>query len=130
MSKRSNWSIPYVIFLVFFVALPLVLVMVYAFQDGQGRFTLENITKFFTDRDALSTFAVSIEVALENTGLCILLGYPAAWILANKQYNKSAVTIVLFIMPMWINALMRTLATAQLARAPSCSVWSTTICRS
>ena len=90
MSKRSNWSIPYVIFLVFFVALPLVLVMVYAFQDGQGRFTLENITKFFTDRDALSTFAVSIEVALENTGLCILLGYPAAWILANKQYNKSA----------------------------------------
>ena len=114
MSKRSNWSIPYVIFLVFFVALPLVLVMVYAFQDGQGRFTLENITKFFTDRDALSTFAVSIEVALENTGLCILLGYPAAWILANKQYNKSAVTIVLFIMPMWINALMRTLATAQL----------------
>ena len=76
MSKRSNWSIPYVIFLVFFVALPLVLVMVYAFQDGQG--------------------------------------YPAAWILANKQYNKSAVTIVLFIMPMWINALMRTLATAQL----------------
>ena len=114
MSKRSNWSIPYVVFLVFFVVLPLVLVMVYAFQDSQGHFTLGNLTKFFTDRDALSTFAVSIEVALENTALCILLGYPAAWILANKQYNKSAVTIVLFIMPMWINALMRTLATAQL----------------
>ena len=114
MSKRSNWSIPYVIFLVFFVVLPLVLVMVYAFQDSQGHFTLGNLAKFFTDKDALSTFAVSIEVALENTALCILLGYPAAWILANKQYNKSAVTIVLFIMPMWINALMRTLATAQL----------------
>ena len=114
MSKRSNWSIPYVVFLVFFVALPLVLVMVYAFQDSQGHFTLGNLAKFITDRDALSTFAVSIEVALENTALCILLGYPAAWILANKQYNKSAVTIVLFIMPMWINALMRTLATAQL----------------
>ena len=114
MSKRSNWSIPYAIFLVFFVVLPLVLVMVYAFQDSQGHFTLGNLAKFFTDKDALSTFAVSIEVALENTALCILLGYPAAWILANKQYNKSAVTIVLFIMPMWINALMRTLATAQL----------------
>ena len=96
--------------------------MVYAFQDSQGHFTLGNLAKFFTDKDALSTFAVSIEVALENTALCILLGYPAAWILANKQYNKSAVTIVLFIMPMcvlfimpmWINALMRTLATAQL----------------
>ena len=114
MGKRSNWSIPYVVFLVFFVVLPLVLVMVYAFQDSQGHFTFGNLAKFFTDKDALSTFAVSIEVALENTALCILLGYPAAWILANKQYNKSAVTIVLFIMPMWINALMRTLATVQL----------------
>ena len=46
--------------------------------------------------------------------LCILIGYPAAWILANKKLNRSAVTIVLFILPMWINALMRTLATAEL----------------
>jgi len=114
MGKRSNWSIPYVIFMVLFVVLPLVLVLVYAFQDSQGHFTMANFTKFFTDKDALSTFAVSIEVALETTVLCILFGYPAAWILANRDYNKSAVTIVLFIMPMWVNALMRTLATAQL----------------
>ena len=102
------------VFLVLFVVLPLVLVMLYAFQDDSHRFTFSNIGKFFTDRDALSTFAVSVEVALENTAICILLGYPAAWILSNKKYNRSAVTIVLFIMPMWINALMRTLATAQL----------------
>ena len=57
---------------------------------------------------------MSIEVAIENTLICILLGYPAAWILSNKELNRSAVTIVLFIQPMWINALMRTLATAQL----------------
>ena len=114
MGKRSNWSIPYVIFMVIFVVLPLVLVLVYAFQDSQGHFSMANFTKFFTDKDALSTFAVSIEVALETTVLCILIGYPAAWILANRDYNKSAVTIVLFIMPMWVNALMRTLATAQL----------------
>ena len=112
--KRSDWTIPYLVFMILFVVLPLLLVVLYAFQDGSGRFTLANITKFFTDKDALSTFAVSIEVAVENTALCILLGYPAAWILANKKYNKSAVTIVLFILPMWVNALMRTLATAQL----------------
>ena len=112
--KRSHWSIPYVVFLTIFVVLPLVLVLVYAFQDGSGHFTFANITKFFTDSDALSTFAVSIEVAIENTLICILLGYPAAWILANKDLNHSAVTIILFIMPMWINALMRTLATAEL----------------
>ena len=112
--KRSDWTIPYLVFMILFVVLPLLLVVLYAFQDGSGRFTLANITKFFTDKDALSTFAVSIEVAVENTALCILIGYPAAWILANKEYNRSAVTVVLFILPMWVNALMRTLATAQL----------------
>ena len=112
--KRSYWSLPYVIFLAIFVALPLVLILLYAFQDGEGHFTLENFTHFFTDSDALGTFAVSIEVAIENTLICILLGYPAAWILANKEFNRSAITIILFIMPMWINALIRTLATAEL----------------
>ena len=114
MNKRSSWALPYFIFLVMFVVLPLLLVLVYALQDGSGHFTLSNVTKFFTDSDALSTFAVSIEIAIETTLMCILIGYPAAWILSNKEYNRSAVTIVLFIMPMWINALMRTLATAEL----------------
>ena len=114
MRKRSNWSIPYLVFLIIFVVLPLILILVYALQDSQGGFTLANITRFFSDKDSLSTFAVSIEVALENTILCILIGYPAAWILSRRDYNKSTVTIILFIMPMWINALMRTLATAQL----------------
>ena len=114
MTKRSTWALPYAIFLVLFVALPLILIMFYAFRDGSGHFTLDNFTKFFTDKDAIQTFALSLEIAIENTALCILLGYPAAWILANKKLNKSAVTIVLFIMPMWINALMRTLATAEL----------------
>ena len=100
--------------MVIFVVLPLILIVMYAFQDGTGHFTLSNITRFFTDSDSLSTFALSIEVAIENTLICILLGYPAAWILANRELNRSAVTVMLFIVPMWINALMRTLATAEL----------------
>ncbi len=114
MGKRSNWALPYFIFLVLFVALPLLLIVLYALKDGSGGFTLSNITRFFSDGDALSTFAVSIEVAIENTLICLLLGYPAAYILANKDLNKSAVTAILFILPMWVNALMRTLATAEL----------------
>lgn len=114
MTKRSSWSIPYLVFLTVFVVLPLILVVVYAFQDSYGHFTLANITKFFSDSDAMGTFALSMEVAIENTLICILLGYPAAWILANRNLNRSAVTVVLFILPMWINALMRTLATAEL----------------
>ena len=114
MGKRSNWAIPYFIFLVLFVALPLLLVAMYAFQDNYGHFTFANISRMFTDTDAMSTFVVSLEVALENTLICLLLGYPAAFILSRKDLNKSAVTAILFILPMWINALMRTLATADL----------------
>ena len=114
MNRRSSWALPYFIFLVIFVVLPLVMILLYALQDGSGHFTLANITKFFTDKDALSTFALSIEVAIENTLLCIAIGYPAAYILADNKLNRSAVTVVLFILPMWINALMRTLATAEL----------------
>jgi spermidine/putrescine transport system permease protein len=114
MNKRSSWALPYFIFLVLFVVLPLLLIVMYALQDGSGHFTLRNITKFFSDKDALSTFALSIEVAIENTLLCVLIGYPAAYILADNKLNRSAVTVVLFILPMWINALMRTLATAEL----------------
>ena len=114
MGKRSNWAIPYFIFLVLFVALPLLLVAMYAFQDNYGHFTFANISRMFTDTDAMSTFVVSLEVALENTLICLLLGYPAAFILSRKDLNTSAVTVILFILPMWINALMRTLATADL----------------
>lgn len=112
--RKYTWSYPYFIFLAIFAVLPLVLVAVYAFQDAQGHFTFENITRIVSDSNALNTFAVSIEVAIENTLICLLLGYPAAWILANREYNTSMVTVILFILPMWINALMRTLATAEL----------------
>ena len=114
MNKRSSWALPYFIFLLLFVALPLLLILIYALQDNSGHFSLANISKFFSDGDSLSTFALSMEVALENTVLCILIGYPVAYILANRKLNRSAVTVVLFILPMWVNALMRTLATAEL----------------
>ncbi|MCQ2174323.1 MAG: ABC transporter permease [Bacteroidales bacterium] len=114
MSKRSTWVLPYAIFLAVFVVLPLVLIAVYAFQDNSGHFTLGNVLRFFSDSDAVSTFALSLEVAIETTLLCLLLGYPAAWILANKKFGFTTVTIVMFIMPMWVNALLRTLATAEL----------------
>ncbi len=112
--KRSSWSIPYLVFLILFVVVPLGLILVYAFLDGSGHFTLDNIAKFFQDKDSLQTFALSIEIAIENTAICLLLGYPVAWILTNRNLNRSAVIIVLFILPMWVNALMRTLATAEL----------------
>ncbi len=117
MNKRSSWALPYLIFMILFVVLPLLLIAVYAFSDGNGHFTLSNLLAFFTEPKIMNSFLVSLEVALENTLICILIGYPVAFILADKNLNKSAVTVVLFILPMWINALMRTMATAEIFNA-------------
>lgn len=114
MTKKSTWAVPYFVFLVLFVVLPLLLIAVYAFTDNHGSFTLSNITAFFTESKIVNSFLVSLEVALENTLICILIGYPAAYILADRKLNRSSLTAVLFILPMWINALMRTLATAEI----------------
>ena len=108
--KRSHWSIPYVVFMAIFVVLPLLLVMVYAFQDGTGHFTLANITRFFTDSDALGTFAVSLEVAIENTLICILIGYPAALFIASLSDRAQTLMTLLMTLPMWINMLLKTYA--------------------
>lgn len=117
MNKRSSWALPYLIFMILFVVLPLLLIAVYAFSDGNGHFTFSNLLAFFTETKIMNSFLVSLEVALENTLICILIGYPVAFILADKNLNKSAVTVVLFILPMWINALMRTMATAEIFNA-------------
>lgn len=112
--KRSNWSIPYLIFLIIFVVLPLVLIFLYAFQDAEGNFTMANFAKFISSPEAANTFVYSIGVAIVTTVLCILLGYPAAYILSNTELCRSKVMVVLFILPMWINILVRTLATVAL----------------
>ena len=112
--KRSNWSFPYFIFLLIFVVLPLVLIFLYAFQDAEGNFTLKNFAKFISSPEAANTFVYSIGVAIITTLLCILLGYPAAYILSNSELYRSKVMVVLFILPMWINILVRTLATVAL----------------
>ncbi len=114
VAKRSNWTIPYALFLAFFVVLPLILIGVYAFRNTEGSFTLQNFTKFFTQSEALNTFIYSVGIALITTILCILFGYPAAYILSNSELTRGRTLILLFILPMWINVLMRSLATVAL----------------
>ena len=71
-NKRANWAIPYSIFLAMFVALPLILIVVYAFQNGDGGFSLENFIKFVEQPEAVNTFIYSLGIALITTILCIL----------------------------------------------------------
>ena len=112
--RRSSWSIPYVVFLLLFVALPLLLIGVYAFQDVDGHFSLVNFTQFVQQSESLNTFIYSIGIAIINTIICLVVGYPAAYILSNKEYTRSKTMVLLFILPMWVNILIRTLATVSL----------------
>ena len=114
MKKQGSWALPYFVFLLVFVALPLVMISVYAFRDDYGNFTVAQFVKFAQEAETINTFVYSIEIALITTVVCVLLGYPAAYILSNKKYNRSTVTVMLFILPMCINMLIRTLATVAL----------------
>ena len=112
--RRRNWTVPYALFLLVFVIVPLLLIVLYAFTDEGGAFTLANFRKFMMHPEAMNTFVYSIGIAVITTLVCLLLGYPAAYILSQKQFNTSRTMVVLFILPMWVNILIRTLATVAL----------------
>lgn len=113
-NTRRTWAWPYLLFLVLFVVLPLLLIVVYAFTDPQGQPTLRNFVQFFHTQEAVNTFIYSLAIALITTMICLLLGYPAAYIMATAELKTPAVMAILFILPMWINFLLRTLATVEL----------------
>jgi len=113
-TKRSNWSIPYILFLAIFVVLPLILIVIYAFTTADGVFSFTNFRKFMQHPEAMNTFIYSVGIAIITTLACLLLGYPAAYILSQAKFNTSRTMVVLFILPMWINILIRTLATVAL----------------
>ncbi len=108
--SRKNLAIPYGLFLAVFIIAPLFLILFYAFTDKQGAFTLQNFANFFTTESSISALLYSLYVAIVTTALCLVIAFPVAYILSNPKYNKSKTTIVLFILPMWMNFLLRTLA--------------------
>jgi spermidine/putrescine transport system permease protein len=97
-----------------FIVLPLLLIIYYAFTDKNGSFTLNNFVRFLTENESRSSFIMSIWVGLITTVCCLLIGYPVAYILARTKIVKGKGLIVLFILPMWVNFLLRTLATRNL----------------
>ena len=109
--KRKYLSIPYLIFLICFVIVPIFFIVYYAFTNKGGQFSLDNLTKFLSDKTNVDVLLISFVYAILNTIICIIIGYPLAMILANKKYNSSSVLVMLFIMPMWINFIIRTSAT-------------------
>ena len=114
LARRRVWSLPYVIFMAIFIVVPLLLIMFYAFQSKEGGFSMENFERFINQPEAANTFIYSIGIALITTLICLVLGYPAAYILSKLKPSNAKLVVMLFILPMWINVLVRTLATVAL----------------
>lgn len=92
-----------------FIVIPLVLILVNAFLDAEGNLTVENFKIFFTERSSLIVLGNSLLVGVATTLICLVIAYPVAYILS--KYNSGKILVLLFVLPMWVNFLIRTLAT-------------------
>lgn len=130
--KRSLFAAPYGLWMIIFTVLPVILIGYYAFTDANGAFTLDNFRQFwdsnytknqlyaslgpeaaqFITRGTVNvdTLVYSLWMAFLCTVICLLLGYPAALFMADKHIKLGASLVVLFIIPMWMNFLLRTTA--------------------
>lgn len=105
--SRRQLAIPYAIFLTAFVALPLLVIIYYAFTNGEGRFSVENLVSFFTSPNTIGTLCYSFAIAVVTTCVCLLLAYPLAYILAQSEWKSKNVIVIMFVLPMWINFTLR-----------------------
>lgn len=112
--SRKQLCIPYGLFLAMFVVFPLFLVLYYAFTDSTGAFTFVNFIDFFTDTTKISTLLISVLVSVVVTAICLLIAYPVAYLLAKMNRKIAFILLLLFIMPMWINFVLRAMAMKEL----------------
>ena len=107
--KRSWYAAPYGLWMLIFTLLPLVFVVYFALTNPEGRFTAENLADFIQP-NYLNILGLSVYLAFLCTIICLLIGYPAAYILASKDFSKNQTLFVLILLPMWMNFLLRTYA--------------------
>ncbi|MBS7360735.1 MAG: ABC transporter permease [Oscillospiraceae bacterium] len=100
---------PYLLWMIVFTLVPLLFVFYYGFTDSDGSFTLSNITAI-ADKIHLEALGLSLLLAFLSTAICLLLAYPLALILSKNSSNSRSFIIFIFILPMWINFLLRIIA--------------------
>ncbi|MBQ3481647.1 MAG: ABC transporter permease [Oscillospiraceae bacterium] len=132
MKKKSSGSLalvqrlalaPYSVWAVLFIVVPLIFVAYYAFTDLDFHFTTDNITRFFTATSVISDeagerevhtyvliFLRSLKLAAISTVICLLFGYPFAYLISKASARTQSVLITLIMIPMWMNFLIRTYA--------------------
>ena len=138
--KRPIFASPYTLWIILFTVVPCILIAYYAFTDVNGQFTLDNFKNFWdSNYDARKTMGPELEMYLEMgftaedlglgrgtvnvdtlvyslwmaflcTIICLVLGYPTAHIMADREFKLGSTLVILFVIPMWMNFLLRTIA--------------------
>lgn len=109
-SKHVRWlSGPYVVWMVIFVVVPLFIVCGYAFTDWNGGFTLKHVGSIMSPAHG-KALLLSVKLSVISTGICFLLSLPLAMVIRNSKFGNNGFIIFIFILPMWMNFLLRTIA--------------------
>ena len=113
--SRKLLAIPYALFLAIFVVAPLLIIVYYAFTDADGKFTFDNIALFFSGSGgdsffqsaSFKTIVQSLFISVMSTVICLLIAYPVAYIIAKSKIKNKSGLLLLFIVPMWVNFVLR-----------------------
>ena len=100
---------PYLFWAVSFIIIPLIMIFYYGLTDNDGKFTWMNLAKITTPEN-IKALGLALLLAFVSTVICLILAYPLAMILAGRNVNQSSFVVLVFILPMWMNYLLRTLA--------------------
>ena len=109
LKTRRLLAGPYLFWAVSFIIIPLLLIVYYGLTDTDGAFTLLNLAKM-AEPENLKSLGLALLLSLVSTLICLILAYPLAMILSEKNLNQTSFIVLIFILPMWMNFLLRTLA--------------------
>ena len=104
---KKSFAYPYGVWLAVFILAPILMVVVYAFHNADGGFTLHNFSYL---PGFLPIFGRSFWLAFLSTAVCLVLGYPMAYLMSRLSASKQSLCMMLIMLPMWINFLLRTYA--------------------
>lgn len=108
--NKIKWlSYPYIVWMIGFIIIPLVLIVYYGMTNADKSFTLENIALISDSINRRALF-LALELSIISTLICLILSYPLAMILNNSKLKSNSFTVLIIILPMWMNFLLRTIA--------------------
>ena len=115
MKRFSQLAVPYVVWVILMILLPMLLILFYAFTTSGNEivnftFTFDHFIRFFTDQDFLLILWRSLIIAFKTTIICVLLGYPIAYFIARSSDRVRNILVLAITLPTWINMLVRTYA--------------------